>query len=83
MENLIKKNFMMQSDKLRNFAEKNPVQMTLREEVEEINLELQDLRNRHKKLIENFYNQNKDDSSKNHLDQQSTIDELRKKLQFA
>ena len=57
--------------------------MTLREEVEEINLELQDLRNRHKKLIENFYNQNKDDSSKNHLDQQSTIDELRKKLQFA
>jgi hypothetical protein len=37
MENLIKKNFMMASDKLNTFSESNPIQMTLREEVEVIN----------------------------------------------
>jgi len=43
MENLIKKNFMMQSDKLNIFAETNNVQMTLREEVERINQENSEL----------------------------------------
>ena len=43
MENLIKKNFMMQSEKLNIFAETNPVQLTLREEVEIINQQNADL----------------------------------------
>ena len=37
MESLIKKNFMVSSDKLNNFSDSNPVQMTLREEVEWVN----------------------------------------------
>lgn len=48
MESLIKKNFMIQSEKLRQFAEKNSVQMTLREEVEEANKELVELSQKNK-----------------------------------
>lgn len=59
---------MIQSDKLRHFAENNSVQMSLREEVEEINKESEELRNKNKKLIEQFYSQNKDDN-KNMQDQ--------------
>ena len=69
MENLIKKNFMMAPDKLEMFANNNPTQLTLRELLEERTLELEELKTKHKKMIENFYNKNKDDSSKNQMDQ--------------
>lgn len=65
MENLIKKNFLMQSEKLHAFAETNTVQMTLREEVERTNQELADLTATHKKKMETFYSANKDHDSKN------------------
>lgn len=68
MENLIKKNFLMQSEKLHAFAETNTVQMTLREEVERINQELAELTATHKKKMETFYSANKDHDSKNQQD---------------
>jgi len=37
MENLIKKNFMMKSEKLSKFSDSNPIQLTLREEIECMN----------------------------------------------
>ncbi len=67
MENLIKKNFMMQSDKLNQFAQNNPVQMTLREEIEVIYQELNKLRDQNRQLIDKAFN-HRDTDSKNHLD---------------
>ena len=69
MENLIKKNFMMKSDKISSFSDSNPIQLTLREEVELINQELTDINTKYKELVERFYSQNKDNDSKNQLDQ--------------
>ena len=37
MENLIKNKFMISSEKLVQFAENNPIQLSLREEVEGLN----------------------------------------------
>lgn len=51
MESLIKKNFLIQSEKLRHFAESNPVQMSLREEVEEANKELEALRQKNREQM--------------------------------
>lgn len=51
MESLIKKNFMIQSEKLRHFAESNPVQMSLREEVEELNKELEMVKQKNKEQM--------------------------------
>jgi len=65
MENLIKKNFMMKSDKLSKFSDSNPIQLTLREDVEVINQELSELNHKYKELVEKFYSQNKDNDSKN------------------
>ena len=65
MENLIKKNFMMKSDKLSKFSDSNPIQLTLREDVETINQELNELNGKYKDLVEKFYSQNKDNDSKN------------------
>lgn len=36
MENLIKKNFKLSSEKLLKFSDSNPVQITLREELEQV-----------------------------------------------
>ena len=36
MENLIKKNFKLSSEKLLKFTDNNPVQITLREELEQV-----------------------------------------------
>ena len=51
MGSLIKKNFMIQGEKLDNIKQNNPVQMSLREEVEEANKELEELRQKNKELI--------------------------------
>jgi hypothetical protein len=50
MENLIKKNFMVQSEKLDKFAKNNPIQMTLREEIEEVNQELNKMKELNRQL---------------------------------
>lgn len=65
MENLIKKNFMMKSEKLSQFQESNPIQMTLREEVELVNQELKDTSEKLKALNFKWFSQNKDNDSKN------------------
>ena len=57
--------------------------MTLREEVEQINQELSELTFKHKKMMENFYSSNKDSDSKNQLEEQAKIDQLKHKLSIA
>jgi len=47
---------MMQSDKLNQFAQNNPVQMTLREEIEVIYQELNKLRDQNRQLIDRAFN---------------------------
>lgn len=64
MENLIKKNFMMQPEKLKEFANNNPTQISLRDECQRLNLELLKVREENKKLIESKIN-NKENDSKN------------------
>ena len=53
--------------------------MTLREEIEDINLELMKLRETNRQLIDRAYNQNRDDS-KSQENQQATIDKLQSQL---
>ena len=69
---------MMNSEKLSQFQESNPIQMTLREEVEFINQELKETSEKLKALNFKFYSQNKDNDSKNQVDQQETINKLEK-----
>ena len=78
MENLIKKNFMMAPEKLEQFARTNPTQVTLRDQVEELNKDLAELKNKHKKMLEQFYSKNKDDS--NQIDQKDQIEKLKTEL---
>ena len=78
MENLIKKNFMMQSDKKEQFAVNNPVQMTLREEIEIIYSELNKLKEQNQQLANQFYD-NKDDS-KGAENQAQQIEKLERQL---
>lgn len=59
MEQLIKKNFMLTSAKLRHFAENNSVQMSLREDVEEANKEIEELKKENKKLRDKLYSNDK------------------------
>ena len=42
---------MMSSEKLNNFSESNPVQMTLREEIELINQDLTDYKRKYKETL--------------------------------
>jgi chromosome segregation ATPase len=78
MENLIKKNFMMAPEKLEQFARTNPTQLTLRDQVEELNQQLAELKTKHREMMERFYSKNKDDS--NALDQKDAIDKLKTEL---
>lgn len=82
MENLIKKNFMMKSEKLSKFSDSNPIQLTLREDIECMNQDLTELNGKYKDLVEKFYSQNKDNDSKNQLDQQEKISDLEKQISF-
>lgn len=82
MENLIKKNFMIQKDKLSQFAEENPVQQTLREQIEEINQELNDQQKKNKALRDELFSNNKDSENKNQYDQAKQIETLTRENQF-
>lgn len=83
MENLIKKNFMMQSDKLNVFAETNPVQLTLREEVEIINQQNSDLQQKIKKLQDQIYSKNKDNDTKDIKDEEAKFKKMESDLCIA
>ena len=65
MENLIKKNFLTPADKLKEMYEANPVQKTLREEIEEMKIEILHLKQQNKKLIDQVYSKDKDSDNKN------------------
>ena len=73
---------MMKSDKLSKFSDSNPIQLTLREEIECMNQDLNELNGKYKDLVEKFYSQNKDNDSKNQLDQQEKIIDLEKQISF-
>jgi len=45
METLIKDKFLFSNEKIQGFLDTNPVQRTLREQVEELKLKIQDLEN--------------------------------------
>lgn len=68
MENLIQKNLLSPSEKLNQFATNNPVQRTLRQQIEELNTEMIQMREDNKNMNAKLY-QNKDNDNKNHLDQ--------------
>ena len=65
MENLIKKNFMMPPEKLKEYANNNPKQKTLRDQVEELTLELNETASKYKKMSELFYNKSKESDNSN------------------
>ena len=65
MENLIKKNFLTPADKIKEMYDANPVQKTLREEIEEMKIEIIQLKAQNKKLIDQVYSKDKDNDSKN------------------
>jgi len=67
MENLIKKNFMMQPDKLKDFANNNTTQISLRNECERLNLELMKVKEDNRKLVESKIS-NKENDNKNEFD---------------
>jgi hypothetical protein len=52
MENLIKKNFLTPADKIKEMYEANPVQKTLRDEIEVMKREVFALKEQNKKLID-------------------------------
>ena len=58
----------MSIDKLKDFANNNVTQISLRDECERLNLELLKLREENKKLIESKIN-NKENDTKNQFDQ--------------
>ena len=76
MESLIKKNFMIQSEKLKYFAENNSVQMSLREEVEELNKEREELRLKVKGLNQQLYSQNNNEKD-DKMDKDKIIEGLK------
>lgn len=65
MESLIKKNFLTPVDKIQEMYDANPVQKTLREEIEEMKIEIITLKSQNKKLIDQVYSKDKDNDSKN------------------
>lgn len=68
MEELIKKNFLLVQkapEKINEFIVNNPVQKTLREEVEIMNQEISELRDENNRLIQNFYSQNNKNNDQN------------------
>lgn len=75
MEQLIKKNFMLTSEKLRHFAENNSVQMSLREDVEEANKEIEELKRENKKLIDKLFSHDKN-IDKSQLDDAALLENL-------
>lgn len=63
MEDLVKKNFLMTQkspEKIQEFNENNPVQKTLRDQLEIINQEHTELKDKHKQLIQQFYDKKGD-----------------------
>jgi hypothetical protein len=65
MENLIKKNFLTPPDKIQEMYDANPVQKTLRDEIEVMKKDVFALKDQNKKLIEQVYSKDKDSDSKN------------------
>tara|TARA_B110000503_G_scaffold77948_1_gene119959 strand:- start:46 stop:264 length:219 start_codon:yes stop_codon:yes gene_type:complete len=65
MENLIKKNFLTPADKIQEMFEGNPVQKTLRDEIEVTKIEVSTLKDANRKMIEQLYSKDKDSDSKN------------------
>lgn len=63
MEDLVKKNFLMTQnfpEKIAEFSDNNPVQRTLRDQLELINQEYTALKEKHKQLVQNFYDKKGD-----------------------
>ena len=81
MENLIKKNFKLSSEKLLKFTDGNPVQLTLREELELVYKQrnLLDDENQNLKLS---LIANRENDSKNLLELHQQVEKLRNELQI-
>lgn len=65
MESLIKKNFLTPADKIQEMYDANPVQKTLRDEIEVMKKEVITLKESNKKLIDQVYSKDKDSDTKN------------------
>ena len=81
VENIIKKNFLViKKDVMENAAEgkdyltRNPIQLTLREEFEEVSVELIQIKAKYKNLINQLYSKSTDDKNRNQNDLQSQIE---------
>lgn len=75
MENLIQKNFMMQPDKnkMSSMTDENPSQISLRDQCERLYLELNQLKEENKKLMESKI-KDKDIEGKSAVDLQSVVE---------
>lgn len=76
MENLIKKNFKLSQEKLMAFTESNPVQITLREELELIYREKTVIEEENKNLKMSLIS-NRENDSKNLLELHTTLEKLK------
>lgn len=68
MEELIKKNFLMTQkspEKIQEFNQNNTVQKTLRDQLELINQEHTELKDKYKTLVQQFYDKKGDNDQKN------------------
>jgi len=68
MEQLIKKNFIIGEGSNKQMAENNPVQKTLREELEITHRELVDFKQKYKDLVNKTFSRDKDSESNNQFD---------------
>lgn len=76
MENLIKKNFKLSAEKLMAFTESNPVQITLREELEIVYKEKNQLEEENKNLKLSLIS-NRENDSKNLLELHNQLEKLK------
>jgi hypothetical protein len=76
MENLIKKNFKLSAEKLLAFTESNPVQITLREELEIVYKEKNQLEEENKNLKLSLIS-NRENDSKNLLELHNQLEKLK------
>ena len=81
MENLIKKNFKLSSEKLLKFSDSNPVQLTLREELEQVYKQKNLLEDENQNLKLSLIT-NRENDSKNLMELHQTVEKLRNDLQI-
>jgi chromosome segregation ATPase len=80
MENLIKKNFKLSSEKLLAFTESNPVQITLREELEAVYKAKNQLEEENQSLKLSLI-ANRENDSKNLIELNQTLEKLKNEVQ--